>query len=103
MEQMIPVVDKNKCSGCQACVNICTHGCISMEADGEGFLYPHIDHARCIGCGLCRSVCPSLRKPDMFVQQQVYAARHGQMEILLKSSSGEVAVILPEINCTFTL
>ncbi|MBR3899322.1 MAG: 4Fe-4S binding protein, partial [Elusimicrobiaceae bacterium] len=42
MEQMIPVVDKNKCSGCQACVNICTHGCISMEADGEGFLYPHI-------------------------------------------------------------
>ena len=93
---MIPVVDKNKCSGCQACVNICAHGCISMEADGEGFLYPHIDHARCIGCGLCRSVCPSLRKPDMFVQQQVYAARHGQTEILLKSSSGGVFSALAE-------
>ena len=93
---MIPVVDKNKCSGCQACVNICGHGCISMEADDEGFLYPHIDHARCVGCGLCRSVCPSLRKPETFAQQQVYAAQHRQTDILLKSSSGGIFSALAE-------
>lgn len=48
---------KQECTGCAACVKVCPVGCISMEADEEGFLYPKIDSDRCIGCNKCRDIC----------------------------------------------
>ena len=47
-------VEKERCTGCWACANGCPAGCISMEPDEEGFLYPKIDAAACTDCGLCR-------------------------------------------------
>lgn len=37
---MLVDLEKYKCCGCSACAEICTSGCITMEPDGEGFLYP---------------------------------------------------------------
>ena len=54
-------VEKERCTGCWACANGCPAGCISMEPDEEGFLYPKIDAAACTDCGLCRRVCPAAR------------------------------------------
>lgn len=46
-------VDKEKCIGCQACVDACPVGAISMENNKAV-----IDGAKCIDCGRCAQVCP---------------------------------------------
>lgn len=40
---MIQISDKTKCCGCTACASVCPKNCISMQCDGEGFLYPVVD------------------------------------------------------------
>ena len=35
---MIQIVNKEECCGCEACANICPHGCIQMTSDEKGFL-----------------------------------------------------------------
>ena len=49
----MPFVNKNKCTGCGACVNVCPVGAISMK-DGKAV----IDQEKCIKCGKCLDVCP---------------------------------------------
>lgn len=49
--------NKEECSGCGACLNICGHNAITMEEDEMGFLYPKIDTEKCIGCEMCKRVC----------------------------------------------
>ncbi len=45
--------DKEKCTGCGACVEICPVNVIKMEGD-----FPVIDKEWCIGCGVCAVPCP---------------------------------------------
>ena len=46
------------CTGCSACMNVCSHKAITMKEDSEGFLYPSIEIEKCVDCGLCLKVCP---------------------------------------------
>ena len=55
---MQKITQLKSCSGCHACYNACPVGCISMEYDAEGFLYPKIDKEKCINCGKCEKHCP---------------------------------------------
>jgi len=55
---MKSMMNKAKCCGCGACVNICPSQCIKMVMDEEGFNYPKIDVEKCIGCRRCEGVCP---------------------------------------------
>lgn len=48
-----PQVDKDKCIGCQNCVNVCPEKAIAMT-DGAAFIHKE----NCIGCGECLTVCP---------------------------------------------
>lgn len=48
-----PTVNKNKCIGCQKCIDVCPKHAISLE-NKKSF----IDKAKCIGCGECMTVCP---------------------------------------------
>lgn len=48
----------DKCTGCSACANACSHDAITMEPDSEGFLRPMIDEKKCIECHLCEKSCP---------------------------------------------
>lgn len=50
--------EKIKCTGCGSCVNACSQNALSMQADGEGFLYPLLDENKCIKCGACERACP---------------------------------------------
>lgn len=50
--------NKQHCSGCSACANVCAHKAISMKEDGDGFLFPDIDDSKCIHCNLCVKTCP---------------------------------------------
>ena len=56
----IDKLDKNACTGCGACYNICPKKAISMKKNVEGFLVPVIDYEKCINCGLCERICPQL-------------------------------------------
>ena len=51
--------DKKECCGCGGCSNICPKDAVSMQYDGDGFLYPVVDSDKCIDCGLCVKKCPT--------------------------------------------
>ena len=45
------------CTGCLACVNICSRNAINVVKNDTGFLYPRIDESKCINCGKCEELC----------------------------------------------
>lgn len=57
------VVVRNRNARCRHCAEVCTTGCISVEAGRIA-----IEASKCIGCGTCATVCPSgaieARYPD---------------------------------------
>ncbi len=80
----------NKCSGCSACASVCPKGCISMQPDSEGFLFPVVNQDICIKCGLCEKNCPVLHPPvfDEEKQPVAFAVQNKNVKIRLDSSSG---------------
>lgn len=62
---MHPVVDKEKCVGCGACVKFCPEAVISLKNKKPARNASHsdaggaeIDYYFCKGCGVCANVCP---------------------------------------------
>jgi NAD-dependent dihydropyrimidine dehydrogenase PreA subunit len=51
---MPPVIDRNVCTLCGACVEDCPGYILSMSEDGPKALYPD----ECWHCGNCRISCP---------------------------------------------
>ena len=56
--------DREKCTGCGQCVEICPVQVVKMEGD-----FPVVDREWCIGCGVCAVPCPAsavrlVRKTD---------------------------------------
>lgn len=79
----------DKCSGCSACASICPKGCIAMQPNSEGFLYPVIDQERCIKCGLCEKTCPVLHQPVFEEKQpEAFAVQNKDSSIRMDSTSG---------------
>lgn len=90
--------EHKSCMGCAACANSCPKGCIHMEADGEGFLYPRIDEAVCISCNRCSTVCPVLSRSSKtpLDAPRAYAAHNLDKNIVGSSSSGGVFTALAQ-------
>ena len=84
------------CTGCSACANACPKGCIRMEVDEEGFLYPQIDEAACISCNRCNAVCPVLAYSQDVLSggPKAYAAHNRDEAVVCSSSSGGVFTAL---------
>ena len=98
---MIQITDKLECSGCCACVDICSHDAISLESDIEGFWYPVVDSRKCIGCNLCDKICPELhigelKKNDFEIPAKTIAAIHKKMNVRWDSTSGGAFSALAE-------
>ena len=98
---MIQITDKEKCTGCCACVDICGHKAISLKTDIEGFWYPEVDESKCTNCGLCDKICPELhitelKKNDSPKPLNTYAAIHKRMDIRWDSTSGGIFSALAE-------
>lgn len=51
---MTAIVDKNKCTGCETCVDECPAVAISMEDDKAS-----VNNDLCVDCGSCVDVCPA--------------------------------------------
>ena len=82
---------KNECTGCTACVSVCSTNAIYMKTDDNGFLYPVIDESKCIDCKLCQKTCPMINceilKSKFYKSQKAYLGKN-QESIRIKSSSG---------------
>jgi heterodisulfide reductase subunit A-like polyferredoxin len=51
---MPAVVDKDKCTGCESCVEECPSSAISMD-NGKA----KVDADNCVDCGICVGACPA--------------------------------------------
>ncbi len=47
-------VNKSKCAGCGACLQVCPYGAIKIGDDNKAV----IDKEKCRHCGKCREICP---------------------------------------------
>lgn len=96
MDKSIICVDKEQCTGCGACYNICPTQAIRMKADSEGFLFPAIDEALCVNCGKCLNHCP-VHTPqyDNSASPECYAVL-AEDTIRSVSSSGGIFTLLAE-------
>ena len=93
---MQKITQLKSCSGCHACYNACPVGCISMEYDAEGFLYPKIDKEKCINCGKCEKVCPVINEYKDGKKGTAYACINKDESVREKSSSGGVFTLIAE-------
>lgn len=93
---MIQIENKQKCTGCSACVQTCPKQCISFEEDEQGFRYPCVNQELCIDCGLCEKVCPCINENEQIMPLDIYAAKNPDKEIRKKSSSGGFFTMLAE-------
>lgn len=85
-----------KCTGCQACVNICLKKCIIMRNTHEGFLFPKISQTLCISCKRCERVCPIIDRPELSVRTISYAMKNKNLNEKKQSTSGGVFTLLAE-------
>ena len=90
---MEKIIEKNKCTGCTACLNICPNKAIEFIEDEEGFKYPKIIQDKCINCGLCKKTCPILNYEKRF-HLKSYACYNKNIEERLNSSSGGIFILL---------
>lgn len=94
---MIRVIDKKKCCGCTACVQVCPKKCIDLIEDTEGFLYPRVNAESCVECGACEKVCPFTSALQMRMNPLIsYAAKNRDERIRKESSSGGIFTALAE-------
>lgn len=51
---MPPVIDKDLCTACGTCMDICPLDCIYLKDETAEVVYPQ----ECWHCGACRQDCP---------------------------------------------
>lgn len=90
-------MEKNKCTGCMSCYNICPKGAIEIVTGKDGFQYPKINQEQCIQCGLCKKVCPVMNQlEENCYQGKVYACKSKNDIVRMKSSSGGIFSLIAE-------
>ena len=96
--EMEKILDKDRCTGCNACKSICPKGAITMVEDNEGFLFPVINQEKCINCGLCKKTCPILNtKNNKSFNKWYYAYNKNEQEVLSSSSGGIFSLLANSI------
>ena len=88
------ICEKEKCTGCYACYNICPKDAIEMKEDEYGNIYPQIDESKCIKCGLCKKICKSKDNMNFNSIKKAYAVWNKDNDIRRTSTSGGAATTL---------
>lgn len=88
------ICGKTECTGCEACLAVCSHCAISIETDLMGFHYPKKNLSKCVECGLCTSVCPNNISPVFNKPHNAYIAAAIKSDEQKSSTSGGLASVL---------
>lgn len=83
-----PYKNRDNCSGCGACVDICSKNAINMVVDSYGFEYPKIDSTRCVQCCLCQNCCPEKESEQQIPVKQFAAINRNAKQRSFSSSGG---------------
>lgn len=54
VNELVAIIDTNKCTGCETCVSECPASAIAMDNDKA-----KVDKDMCVDCQTCVDVCPS--------------------------------------------
>jgi ferredoxin len=54
VNQLVAVVNPDKCTGCETCVNECPASAIAIEDEKA-----KVDKEMCVDCQTCVDICPS--------------------------------------------
>lgn len=92
---MIELAKKDFCTGCAACAAVCAKGCITMQFDEEGFLFPRVDATRCVECKKCVQGCPVNKENGQALQKTLAVQSHSE-SLRKESSSGGVFTLLAQ-------
>lgn len=91
----IKILNKDLCTGCELCSNVCPFDAIEMKANEEGFLFPEVNN-KCTQCGLCAKKCPQLSEKAIKKEEsECYAVRCNEA-LRASGSSGGVFAALSE-------
>lgn len=90
------ICNKNKCTACSACENVCPKKCITMVDDEYGEPHPVINLEQCIECNLCRKVCPNNASLLFNYPQECYASWITSKTKRYKCASGGIGTMLSE-------
>ena len=94
---MKEIVEKNKCTGCTSCMNICPKQAITMNENEDGFKYPIIDQDKCVNCGLCKKTCPALNTNENDSINECYVSYTKEDKYKENSPSGGVFPLIAEM------
>lgn len=88
------ICEKDHCTGCNACLNICEHHAVAQIHNIRDEEICVIDEERCVNCGLCRQVCP--QNTDMTYQEPLSAYAAWSLDAVTRetSASGGIAAEL---------
>lgn len=84
------ICNKELCTGCSACMNVCPKKAITMQSNSEGFLEPVIDNEKCVNCGLCKETCQANKPARKNGYIKVYACKNKDKIARATSSSGGI-------------
>ncbi len=84
------ICEKQLCTGCLACFNICKTRAIHLVENERGFIYPAIDATKCVNCNLCRKICPANSLQESFTHKHLYAALAKNDQERAQSTSGGI-------------
>jgi len=88
------ICEKNQCTSCGLCVDICPIHCITLKPDEYGALKYCIDEQKCIRCGKCAEICPSNNECSWHKVINCYAGWAIDEVERVSSSSGGIAALL---------
>lgn len=93
---MQKIIDKDNCTGCYACFNICPTKAIDMIEDKKGFKTYVINKDKCINCGMCKKVCPVINNKEENKDIEAFACMNKNENIRKESSSGGIFYLLAQ-------
>lgn len=81
--------NKQHCTGCCICRDVCPKSAIEMVADKHGFYYPSVDGDKCVFCKRCEKICPVQNGPAIKAEiKEAHVGIHRDSTIVSQSASG---------------